>query len=272
MDYFPASWGLVRKSAGPLLGYAAGRIFEAYKAGKRAARAIDRDSSVPVTWKGSRTVRMPKSTYLKRRAPRRYRRRMYRRPLYRSGNDGYRRVVRSSGPGTLTLPATQQFAASYNSIKLNNVVTADLQSVYEMYRIRKVVLHLVPRIDPANSGLTNNFQTLVQCCCDPSGVSPLFASANQVSAYDNSYSKWVNAGEKYTYTFYPKAINSMFQTGTTTVTSGTYGMNPWIFLDSTGITVDHKELAVTVSVPTASTVALNFDFYWDIHFDVRGIS
>lgn len=270
MEYFPASWGLVKRSAGPLLGYAAGRIVESYKAGQRAARAIDSESSSKfATWSERRP--MAKSYMLKRRRPRRWGRR-YRRRIYKTGDDGFRRIVRSSAPGVLTLPANTLFAAVYNGINLGVIVTSDLQSVYEFFRIRKVVLHLTPRIDPANSGITNNFQALIQCACDPSGVVTPLTSANQVSAYDNSYSKWVQSGQSYTYTFYPKAVNTVYNGSSASVASGGYGMNPWLMLDPTGVGIQHKELIVSASVPVASTVALNFDYYWDIHFDVKGFN
>lgn len=270
MDDFPASWRTVKRYLPPLLAYGAGNLYSAWRAGRRASSAISADSSVPVTWQGER----PRMAYSKK-APRRsfnMRRRYYRRRVPRAKMPlGYRRIVRSTGLNAVSIAGSgTQFSSIYD-IALSGVQTSDLLATYTQYRIRKVVMHLTPRVDPANSGVSNNFQCLVGACCDSEGpAAPAFFT--NVTAYDNSYSKWVNAGEQFTYTFYPKAVNSVDINGTATA-AGSYGMNPWLQMTSTGITVPHKRLLYIIQSGSAvSASGLFFDFYFDIHFDVKGFS
>ncbi len=129
-------------------------------------------------------------------------------------------------------------------------------------------MHLVPRVDPANSGVVNNYQALVAAACDPENTTTP-TSIIGITAYDNSYQKFLNAADKFTYTFYPKVTNSIDISGVATA-AGSYAMNPWIRLDSTGVTVPHLSLKLGFNVGASTTVA--FDYYYDIHFDTRGIA
>lgn len=267
MDDFPASWSLVKRSLPPLIAYGAGRLHSAWRAGQRAASAISADSSVPVTWQGER----PRMAYSKK-APRRFNmRRRYRRRFTKKANFGYRRIVRSSAINAVSIAGSGTTLAGIYDIALQNVQTSDLVATYTQYRIRKVVLHMTPRVDPANSGVSNNHQCVMAACMDPEGPAAI-STVQGITAYDNSYQKWVNAGEQFTYTFYPKVVNTVDINGTATA-AGSYGMNPWLQLTATGITVPHKRLLYLVQTGApVSASGLFFDFYFDIHFDVKGFS
>lgn len=151
---------------------------------------------------------------------------------------------------------------------LSTVQTSDLTPVYRLYRIRKVVLHLVPRVDNANSGLANNFQGMVAAACDPESTA-VPAAITAITAYDNSYQKHIVSGDRFKYTFYPKVTNSVDIGGTATA-AGSYAMNPWLRLDATGITVPHLSLKLGVQVTSSTTVS--FDAFYEFHFDVKGIA
>lgn len=281
MYHFPGSWDFVKRNIGGLVGGAIGSAVENYRLARLQAKRVAADSRVPVTWRGERPMwgsyarkyrsynPMLQGKKIGGRRRRSYRRR-YRRRLYKSNDDGYRRFVRSSNLGTKQIPVGGTYISSADDIKLSDINTGDLTGIYRLYRIRKVVLHLTPRIDPANSGLSNNFQSVVACAVDPEGaVAPTTMRA--ITSYDNSYQKWVNSGEQFTFTFYPKVINTVDVSGTATA-AGSYGRNPWLQLSSSGITVPHKQLLVFIGIQAPATSALSFDFYWDVHFDVKGVA
>lgn len=260
MDYFPGSWGLVKKSIPPLVGYAAGRLVESYKAGQRAARAVASDPPFATSTRTMRTVSLKR-----RRVPRRsYVRRRFVRPR---GDGGYRRIVRS-GPSSFLSIINGTVAYSAITPKLSDVYMDDLLAVYRFYRLRKVVLHLVPRIDQANSGLVNNFNIQTAAGCDPENNSPP-QSISSITALDNHRMIWLQSGSQFKYTFYPKAINTVDNAGTASAVSS-YGMNPWLFCSTTGITVPHY--CLKLGVKTGANTTINFDFYLQYHFDVKGFA
>lgn len=270
MDYFPASWNLVKRSAGPLLGYAAGRFIEAYRGGQRAARAIDRDSSRPVTWQGSKTTyKMP---YMRRpvsrRIARRYRRRYTRpsRPL-----TSYQTLVRTTGYNSLTINTGQFNAWMVSSVKLNNVRYDDLIAAYDLYRIKKVEVVCVSTFDPGNSGVVNNDHLQVIAACDPNNPS-LPNLMTTIGAYDNSRSTWLIAGRKWVYTFYPKVTNTVYD-GTVATNAGSYGVNPWLQLSPTGVGIPHYSLVMGLASATAPSVnnVLGVSYYYRIHFEVKNV-
>lgn len=267
MDEFPSSWNLVKRSLPTLASYAIGSITSAYRAGQRQAKAVSLDSDTPVTWQGQRLPlpsRMPKVSY----RPRRYYRRRYRRSrVSKSVSNPYRTLVRSTNIASWTINNTNDFKAIVD-FKLSDVRTDDIINVYRQYRIRKIVLHVTPRVDPANSGLSNNFQYLMTAALDPDAGVTLGSITNRVlTSYDNSYSKFVNSGEQFNYTCYPKATNAIEGTGGVTALLGAYSRNPWIQMSSTGILVPHKQLLFFATTGAATTVS--FDWYFDIHFEVR---
>lgn len=267
LNSFPGSWPLVRKNLPALLGAGVGAIASTYAAGRRAYRAIDRDTRAQRLPTFSYKPSMPQRVAVRRpRMARPYKTRRYARSKGMNTLD-HRRIVRSTALSTLSVTAASS-AMNSNNILLNTVQTSDLTPVFRLYRIRKVVMHLVPRVDAANSGLVNNFNVQVAACCDPeSTTAPTNTQA--ITAYDNSYSKWVTSGDKFRYTFYPKVTNTVDISSAATP-AGSYAINPWLRLDSVGITVPHLCLKFGATLGGGSTLAL--DYYFDIHFDVRGIA
>lgn len=193
-----------------------------------------------------------------------------RRPMRRSRPMpvDYRRIVRSSTTLTSLAITAGTFNSVVSNIALNGCQTSDLTAAYRLYRIRKIVLHLVPRYDNGNSSLATNVQCVVAAANDPEGTTAP-GSLSAVTAYDNGYQKWLKSGTGFTYTFYPKVVNSVDISGTATA-AGSYAMNPWLQLNSTGITVPHRQLVLAVGCNTSSTI--NFDYYFDYHFDVKGMA
>lgn len=233
------------------LGIAANLVGTAYK----AYNAIRSNDSMPV-----------KRSYGARRVA--GRRRSVRRRMYPMAKMSLRsrHIVRSSGLSTMTATASN-FTNLLANIQLNQVQTSDLQASWRLYRIKKAVVHLVPRVDTANSGLVNNWSFLVAACNDPEGSATPPANITTVTAYDNSYQKQIVSGDRFTYTFYPKAVNTIDIAGTATP-AGSYSVNPWIQLNSVGITVPHRQLLLAAQASLATT--LTFDIYYDIHFEVKG--
>lgn len=268
LSLFPGSWNLVRKNLPGLLGAGVGALAGSIVAGRKAYNQVQADNrrSRFVTWSERKMpVRMAR--------PLRIGRRRFSRRRFVSRNKGmslgYRRIVRSTAPVAITITGPAATAQSSTNMVLSNVETSDLQAVYRLYRLRKVVLHLVPRVDPGAG--TTQLQTLVAAACDPESTA-VPAGVTQVTAYDNSFSKWVQAGQRFTYTFYPKVTNTIDVSGTATA-AGSYMMNPWLRLDSVGVNVPHLSLKLAVSTGTGLGAATqSFDYYFDHHFDVKGIA
>lgn len=256
MDPFPASWGLVKRNLPGLLASGLYTLGSNYLSARR--NIIPRQQpNLPMSTNYRRPIRM-------------MRRRVYKRKFNKGMTvNAVKRIVRSTGlqGNALSLVAT---AASYTTLNntLSQVQTSDLSPIYRLYRLRKVVLHIVPRVDTANSGVVNNIQCLVAACCDPE-TTAVPTTMTQVTAYDNSYQKFLTSADRFNYTFYPKVTNSVDISGTATGV-GSYASNPWLRLDANGITVPHLSLKVAIQAYQATTIG--FDYYFDYHFDVRGIA
>lgn len=264
-----------RKFLPGLVGAGLGSALAAIRSGAEAYRQARKDSANKfVTWSERPAPRpvvrrsVPRATVMKRRLPsgRRYRRRYVRVKRGKSLGDGYaKRMVRTTGLlGTAIAAASTQYTNT--NITLDLVQISDLTAAYRLFRIRKVVLHLVPRVDTANSGLANNFQCLIAAACDPESTA-VPASITEITAYDNSYQKFVSSGEHFTYTFYPKAVNAVGNAGATAYV-GSYGMNPWLQLNAGGASIIHQALKLGFQVGSASTIS--FQYFFEIHFDVKG--
>lgn len=206
-------------------------------------------------------------------------RRSTRRPTYRRRPFNRRRgmttvsqkrLVRTSAVKSFSVTAGQTVFGGFSAI-LNDVQLSDIQTMWRLYRLRKVVMTLTPRIDPANSGVTNNYQFYVAACCDPENTTaPLNIQA--ITAYDNSYSKFINSGNKFQYTFYPKVTNTVDSAGTA-LAAGSYSVNPWLRLDVPGSAVPHLHLKYGVATESTSTAtSIAFNYVLEYHFDVRGIA
>lgn len=236
----------------------------AYELSKRARQQVQLDSATKFpTWSEISNMRR-KSVPTRRILTKR---RRFNIPRGRYANASSRRVVRCTAVTGIAFAAATTGGAAVQC-KLSDVVTSDLQAAYTLYRIRKVVLHLVPRVDPANSGLANNYQFMVAACCDPEdATAPTGTTA--VTVFENSYQKFVQSGSKFRYTFYPKAVNAVGNAGATAYV-GSYGMNPWLQLNGLGIAIPH--LSLKMGFNTGSSTTVNFDYYLEYHFDVKGLN
>lgn len=257
---------------GPLrLAAAAGAVAFSLWASHRAQRAqiaVDSSERFP-TWKGE----MPLARAMKVGGRRRpvYRRR-FRQGVKRGMSSLYRSFVRMSGPFSVTAAAVPS-AFVKSDVTLSMVQTSDLTAVYRLYRIKKVVLHLAPRLDPAQATSTTvqNITCLASFACDPEGYSGAASTlTNQiVTAYDNSYSKILPSGAKYRYTFYPKVVNAVGNAGATAYV-GSYATNPWLQLNAGGVAIPHQQLIGLLQ--TGSNNSQVYDYYLEIHFDVKGVA
>lgn len=268
MDFtnsFPGSWGLVRKNLPTLIGAGVGALAGSLSAGRRAYKQVQLDNKTRFpTWTEQKMRSVPARRVGGRRIT--FRRRAVRRT--RPVSIDYRRVVRSSSALTTLTISAGTFNSVVANIALNGCQTSDLTSAYRLFRIRKVVLHLVPRVDSANSALANNFNCVVAAANDPEGTT-VPGSLAAVTAYDNGYMKWLRSSQEFRYTFYPKVVNTVDVSGTATA-AGSYAMNPWLQLNATGIAVPHRQLVLVVGCNSTSTIS--FDYYFDYHFDVKGMA
>lgn len=223
--------------------------------------SIKRDRSF-VTW----SEKMP--SYRKRprtrRAPRRYM------PMVRyrlSPMRQYSNIVRTTQIYSTSIPASGFLAFASQFIKLNLVKTSDLLAAYDLYKIRKVQAVFCPCYDPGNSGIGGNNQICINAACDPSTTATPTAVLD-ITAYDNHRSAWLVSGKSWTYTFYPKVINTVDNSGTATA-SGSYAVNPWLQLTTSGVDIPHRQLLFSVGTTAAPSVAVPVSFYFRIHFAVK---
>lgn len=267
-SFLPSKTGLV--------GAAVAGLAAAYSAGRRAGSAIDRDKAFP-TWTGERTT-MPSLKQSRVVSGRRrgyssmYRRRLRYGYPRKSYTGLYKRLVRSTGVfANLLIPGGAGAGFLSSTIALSAVRTIDLIGAFRFFRIRKCVVHAVPRVDTSNSGLANNFQAIIGACCDPENTT-VPSTVTEVAAYDNSYQKWVQSGQSFRYTFYPKLVNSVGNSGAAAFVGGQTGLNDWIQLNGAGIAIPHNCLKMFANVGSPAPVGgLTYDLYVDVHFDVKGM-
>ena len=247
---FPGSWNLVKRNLPSLVGAGIGAIAGSLSAGARAYRQAKLDQRVKFqTWSERK---MPVIRPARRVSYRRIARRPYRRYTRSKGMvlNGVKRFVRTSAVKSFSISASTTAFGSFNCL-LSDVQTSDLTPQWRLYRIRKIVMKLVPRVDTANSGVTNNYSIYAAAACDPESTSAP-TTIQQITAYDNSHEKFLPSGSVFQYTFYPKVTNSVDISGVATA-AGSYAMNPWLRLDATGITVPHLSLKYGLATESTST-------------------
>lgn len=201
----------------------------------------------------------------RRRAYRRYPRRVPR--GLGSAETGI--VLRRSGqPVPVTLVAGGVTAQARP--KLSECVTSDITALFREYRVLKCIVRFSRRVD-AGSGSANQTANLqIATACDPEGVNP--TAFNEITAYSNHKRGVLSSERTFTYTFYPKVINSVAVIpGTSVASVGTYSRNPWLQCTPTGVTVEMNNLAFSI-VSTLSTDVSTVEYVIDYVFQVRGIS
>ena len=213
---------------------------------------------------------MPRRVYGSRRTRRRTRRPMR---MFRAPSQKVLSLMR-----TTSLVATKYFGIGSSLVTavelptLNLVKTNDLIAAFDLYRIRKVQVVVTPVFDPGNSGVVNNDQLTFCAACDPS-TNVGIGTYIDIGAFENHRSAMLVSGKQFVYTFYPKAVNVVYD-GSTTQPAGSYSMNPWLQCNAVGVTIPHQSLqmgSVTTKPPTVANTD-GFQYYFRIFFDVKNIS
>lgn len=265
MDSFPGSWPLVRKHLPSLLGAGLGAIASNFAAGRSAYLQVRKDarSKFP-TWT-ERSRRMPIRMPYRRRSMRKTRKPMRRAPSKRTTE--YKSLVRTTGVTPITISAS---ATSFSVLQptLSQVYLTDLTTAYRLYRLKKVVLVLAPKVDSGNSGTVNNLIPMIATACDPEDLTTP-ANIGNITAYDNSYQKFLTSGDVFRYSFYPKVVNAVGNAGAAAYVSS-YGANPWMFLNAAGTVIPHQSLKLGIQFDAATTITYNY--YFEYHFDVKGLA
>lgn len=179
-------------------------------------------------------------------------------------------VLRRSGqPTALTLTAGGVIGVVRP--KLSDCVTSDLTAIFREYRVLKCVVNFTKRSDPGNSAVTNQTTILqIALASDQEGITP--TAFNEVTAYSNHKRGTLSADRAFSYTFYPKVVNSVALVPGTSVTSaGTYTRNPWLQCTDVGVTVQMNALLYSV-LSTLTTDTSVVEYTIDYIFQVRGIS
>lgn len=180
---------------------------------------------------------------------------------------------RTSAPTAITLAVNAAGSQVFGVIqpKLGDVNTADLTPVFREYRVLKVIARFSKRIDPGNSGVTNQNTLLnIATACDPEAATP--TSFTDVTAYNNHKHGILSADRTFTYTFYPKVTNSVGVIPGSTVSSvGYFPSNPWLQCSTGGVAVQMLSLLYAVK-STLTTDVSNLEYTLEYVFQVRGIA
>ena len=158
-------------------------------------------------------------------------------------------------------------------ITLNQIYTTDIIAAYDMYRIKRVTLRLIPQVDPGSSlvvtGTTfaQNQEAWVVAACDPADEAISVPTIAIVSKFNNYKLDTIRAGKEYNYYFYPKVSNIVTGSSGTTKGSGTYGKyNPWLRLDADGITIPHYNVICGLQTSFGTSTA-NYTYTFTVEFD-----
>jgi len=190
--------------------------------------------------------------------------RAIRRPsLPRRNSAPMRTFTRYSVPSTLTLVAGE--AAGTFDFSLNQILTSDLIGMFDQYRLNWVEIELIPRFDPAQSGVTNNTDVWVTSACDPTGQITGTPSFQVVSSFENSKVAALVAGKSFRYRMSPKATNAL--------AAGNFAVNQsdWLILSSTGTAVSHLRWLYNIRTPL-TTSTQSYDFVIKYNFSVKQAS
>lgn len=231
----------------------ANALYNQFTAGQRAVNATRRDP--PFVTMPLRKSTMRRTTFRRRKAyiPRRVNVNM---------RNEFMPMVRCTGPSTVTMASG--LSTSYTDTTLAGVSYGDLTGSYDVYRIRKVTAVFQPLQD-AGAGQP---VLLFQACCDTQGVSTSLSSDNAVGTFGNYKTAYVPSGRSFTYTYYPKAINTVDNAGTATAV-GSYGQNPWLLLTGSGVAIPHKRLLWRVIDTNTGVGTQKFSLFFQVHFDVK---
>lgn len=183
----------------------------------------------------------------------------YRQP-YRSLASSFRRTT-----ATFTVAATAGRLNGSRDLKLADVYTPDILAAFDVYRIRKILVEIVPRVDPGQS-VANNTSIHLITACDQTGQISTVAAQQDLCQFSNYKSQAIVSGGRYYYAFYPKALNTVDNAGVATAVGNYSGANPWLNLSNTGIQIPHYRFLYDI-VSTNATYNLNVDFTYTIFFD-----
>lgn len=231
-----------------LLGLAASSLINQFNLGRKAAEVTKEMAPTrtmrPRSYKRRRIIRIPRSI-----------------PSSKE-NVIVQQLKRTSAPLQVSLVAGS--TASYLDVQLNQVLTADLTSTFQVYRIKKVLVQFIPSQDPDFTGQSFHFYS----ANDTQGAVTAPAILG-TSAYANYRYQTVVGGEKYNYMFYPKVTDTVDVNGTATGV-GNFGPNPWLSLTTGGVAVPHHRLIYNI-VSTSVTSTAPIQFTVTIWFDVKRI-
>lgn len=175
-------------------------------------------------------------------------------------------LKRSSLQYSITCVSNQN--NSFFDYELSRVQTSDLLATFQVYRIKRIDIELVPLYDPSTDVSGKSTDYLVYMACDTTGATTL-VSPQVITAFDNYKMQSIVGGEKFKYSFYPKALNELGQPLGVNDGVGSYDTNPWITLTSDGIQVPHARLLWSIQSPSVSNAILLYTLTY--HFDVKRI-
>jgi hypothetical protein len=171
-------------------------------------------------------------------------------------------MTRVTAPASFALTAGESSGSS--DITLSSVQTSDLIAMYDQFKINWVDFEVIPRFDPAQSGVTNNTNLFIAAACDPIGqlTTPTFV---QVTAFANAKVGVLMAGKNFRYRFRPKPVNAL--------AAGNVAVNQsdWLFLSTPGIAVAHLRLLYDAK-SGLTTDTNSYDYVFHINFSVKGSS
>lgn len=197
-----------------------------------------------------------------RRVP--YRRRRVPRPVF-SFMPTYRRVS-----------AQQSFilvAGAYKNtqdVSMSQIFTDDIRNAYDMYRLTKVTVEIIPTHDPGGQGgaggpTTTNYSVWTANDTQGTFSTGSWANPRELAQFENYKYATIVSGSRFLYTFYPK-VSNLVAGDSGIAAAGNYTVNPW--LSFSNLTVPHHRLLYEVR--SSSNVSTEtFVVTYTLHFQCR---
>lgn len=193
------------------------------------------------------------------------------RPLYNSvkSDNRYRTYTRHTA--VTSLPLVAGVLGYYTDVSLFQLYTADIINAWDFFRIKGVTAIITPRIDPGNSGITNNGQVHCYVANDMQAEFTTPSTYTIITQFENQKYQCLVAGKSMYYKFYPKVKSTLDNAGTATGVGAPGKFNDWIALNNAGLNIPHHRFLMFLSTSLAASTQ-TIDVVYRITFDCRGQS
>jgi hypothetical protein len=181
----------------------------------------------------------------------------------------YFKVVRRSTPSNITLATgTSQITGAANFQLSNMTNYSELTTLFDQYRIKKIICYFRLVADPAGATIPNSTTANQQASCldiiatvdhdDDNALTTWAAHAE----YSKSKTGVLKHDRWFKYAFYPTAANQIYNG----VTSGYAPMKPGTWIDLAYASVPHYGLKYLIRTPGAFVLGVGQNIYIEVNY------